>query len=423
MKVLVIPPEEFVPPQAPLSAIFQYHQAMAVRSRGLSVAVISVTPSVALKPMIISFIRRLLGRRTFYNPVRGLGGLGIAKLLWKTLWSRSEWKWEEMDGLQVVRVRLPCWSDMGPEAELAYYESCVRYGYRILLGRFGRPDILHVHNSWLAGTSVLALSKEEGLPYCLTEHSTFFSRGLIPERFHPLLRSVFASSACNLVVSPSLGRMLQAMGLLPRGYRVLPNVLDPLFEGAGLQAAPADGPVTFLHVAELTAKKGQANLLRAFSAAFAGDGNARLVIGGEGDLAEELRRLSEALGINDKVSFTGRLDRSAVLAWMQACHVFVLPSLVETFGVVVIEAHACGRPVVATICGGPEDIITEQNGMLVPAGDVDALAEALRSAKRRWSGYDPSVIRETALHRYGSKILAHSLTSLYQEILGTVLRS
>lgn len=73
------------------------------------------------------------------------------------------------------------------------------------------------------------------------------------------------------------------------------------------------------------------------------------------------------------------MDRGAVLAWMQACHVFVLPCLFETFGVVVIEAHACGRPVIATICGGPEDNISEANGMLVTAGDVDALAEALKS--------------------------------------------
>jgi glycosyltransferase involved in cell wall biosynthesis len=417
MKVLVIPPEPFVPEDAPLSAIFQYHQAVAVERSGVQVAVISVTPPIALKPLLISLVRRMAGRRTYYTPVRGMGVRGIWTLLWARLWSGEECATEVIDGLLVLRLRLPCWSDIGPEAELAYFEACVLRGYRLLSGAFGRPDLIHAHNAWLAGTAALVLSRSERLPYCLTEHSTYYSRGLIPERLYPRLREVYAQAGCNLVVSPSLGALLSGMGLLPTGHRVMPNLLDPYFEAAALVAPAPQPPVSFLNVAELTEKKGQDILLRAFAAAFGGDATARLVIAGEGALDEELRRLTETLGIGGRVSFPGRLTRPQVLEAMRACHVFVLPSRVETFGVVVIEAQACGRPVVATVCGGPEDIVTEADGVLVPPGDVEALAEALLSVRRRLSAYDPGRIRATALGRYGSGPFTDSLLAVYGGLL------
>jgi len=417
MKVLVIPPEPFVPEDAPLSAIFQYHQAVAVQRRGVQVAVISVTPPIALKPLLISLVRRMAGRRTYYNPVRGMGVRDIWNLLWSRLRSGEESGTEVIDGLQVLRLRLPCWSDIGPEAELAYYEACVLRGYRLLSATFGRPDLIHAHNAWLAGTAALVLARSERLPYCLTEHSTFYTRGLIPERLYPRLREVYAHAGCNMMVSPSLGALLSGIGLLPSGYRVVPNLLDPFFEAAALVAPAPQPPVTFLNVAELTEKKGQDVLLRAFAAAFGGDTTARLVMAGEGALADDLRRLTEALGIGGSVSFTGRLTRHEVLEAMRACHVFVLPSRVETFGVVVIEAQACGRPVVATVCGGPEDIVTEADGVLVPPGDVEALAEALLSTRRRLSDYDPGHIRATALGRYGSGPFTASLLAVYGDLL------
>lgn len=417
MRVLVIPPEAFIPDDAPLSAIFQYHQAVALSRRGIAVAVISVTPSIAVKPLLISLLRRVSGLGTFYNPVRGMGVSGILRLLWSRLRADEETRMEEIDGLQVLRIRRPCWSDIRPEDQLDYYKDCVLHGYRIMAAAYGRPDLIHAHNAWLAGTATLALARTERLPYCITEHSTFYARGLIPGRCHPLLREVYACSALNLVVSSSLGSALLASGLLPEGYRVLANLLDPYFEELALTPSAPCPPTLFLNVAELTEKKGQAILIRAFAKVCEVMGEARLVIGGEGSLADELARLAGELGVADRVSFKGRLGRREVSDWMRACHVFVLPSLVETFGVVLIEANACGRPVVATVCGGPEDIVTEGNGVLVPPSDADALAAAMLSVARRLSDYDPVAIRSGTLDRYGSEYFTKALLDHYSRIL------
>jgi len=72
--------------------------------------------------------------------------------------------------------------------------------------------------------------------------------------------------------------------------------------------------------------------------------------------------------------------------WMNACDLFAFPSISESFGVVQVEAMACGRPVVATCNGGSEEIVNDPGvGMLVPPGDATALAGAIRDAlERRW---------------------------------------
>jgi glycosyltransferase involved in cell wall biosynthesis len=94
----------------------------------------------------------------------------------------------------------------------------------------------------------------------------------------------------------------------------------------------------------------------------------------------------------------------------------VLPSRYETFGVALVEAMATGLPVVATRCGGPEDIVTEETGRLVPATDPDALAEALRTLRTDWTAYDPDHIREHVLDRYGPEPFVRRTRSFYRRV-------
>lgn len=417
MKVLIIPPEEFVPPNTPLSGIFQYHQAIALQQRGLDIAVISVSPSIAIKPLLISLGRHLLGLKTYYNPIKGESIFFIIKMIFSRLFAQIDWQLESINGIKVFRLRMPCWSDIEHEESLAYYESSVRKGFTLLQYNWGKPQLIHAHNAWLAGTAAYGLSVDEGIPVCITEHSTFYARGLIPERFFPRLRDVYAHAATNLVVSASLGKKLISSGLLHSEPKVLPNILDPLFEHEKLVEPPAASVWVFLNVAELTAKKGHVFLIHAFAQAFGHSGKARLVIAGEGDLDQELHALVHQLGLDEWIIFTGRLERMAVLEKMQQCHFFVLPSLVETFGVVLIEALSCGRPAIATISGGPEEIINENNGVLIPPGDVDALSSALLDMANESRIFDAQRIRQSVLDLYGSQSISDALLSTYREIL------
>ena len=418
LHILILPPEEFIPPKAPVSAIFQYHQSLALRDLGHQVGVLSVTPSLALKPLLVSLFRKLAGRQTFYRQIYGATVTGIFIALIRSVLISTRTRFENINGIFVVRRQLFCWSDGTLDEELKYYKSVVESSFHIYIQKYGRPDIVHVHNAWLAGTGSMALLRSMGIPYCLTEHSTYYARDIIPERFYPLLKEVYASAGARIAVSPSLAKLLTERKLAA-DVRYIPNMLDQIFtQPVPLMKKDTD-IFTFFNVAELTEKKGHTVLLEAFASAFRGRLNIRLVIGGHGALMEVLHQLTVTLGIEGQVEFSGMLDRATLRSKMIAADVFVLPSLFETFGVVIIEAMSCGKPVIATVCGGPEHILDAKSGLLIEAGNVEALAGAMLEMMSNAGTYDAELIRSAALAKYGPQVVATSIERVYREILAT----
>lgn len=135
-------------------------------------------------------------------------------------------------------------------------------------------------------------------------------------------------------------------------------------------------------VGQITPRKGQLELIRAFAKVATQLPKAMLAIIGaplfndDHEYQEELKRAAESLGLADRVIFTG--PRNDVQVIMQALDLLVLNSKVEPFGLVVLEAMACGSPVLATAVDGvPELICHGANGWLVPAGDEKELAKSL----------------------------------------------
>ncbi|PIU68061.1 MAG: glycosyltransferase family 1 protein, partial [Armatimonadetes bacterium CG07_land_8_20_14_0_80_40_9] len=104
--------------------------------------------------------------------------------------------------------------------------------------------------------------------------------------------------------------------------------------------------------------------------------NIKFLIVGDGPLREELKEQSKDLGIEDEVTFTG--SRQDIPEIMAALDIFVLTSIKEHFGRVVIEAMACGKPVIATNSGAVPEIVEDKvTGILVPPEDSEKLAEAI----------------------------------------------
>lgn len=145
----------------------------------------------------------------------------------------------------------------------------------------------------------------------------------------------------------------------------------------GTSTSPNGTPYV-LCVAMHNEKKGIDVLLRAFAQLQDAHPNLRLVLAGDGPLRVQLEALAASLGLTGKVEFCGRQTRSQVGELLRNCEVFVLPSRSEPFGIVLIEAMACGKPVVATTAGGiPEIVQNEVNGILVEPDNSKALAQAI----------------------------------------------
>jgi glycosyltransferase involved in cell wall biosynthesis len=137
-------------------------------------------------------------------------------------------------------------------------------------------------------------------------------------------------------------------------------------------------PPYILCVAMHNEKKGIDVLLRAFALIRDREPSVKLVLAGDGPLHGQLKHLASALGIANQVEFLGRQGRTQVANLLHGCEVFVLPSRSEPFGIVLVEAMACKKPIVATTAGGiPEIIENQKNGILVEPDDEKSLAEAL----------------------------------------------
>jgi glycosyltransferase involved in cell wall biosynthesis len=141
----------------------------------------------------------------------------------------------------------------------------------------------------------------------------------------------------------------------------------------------APGEPFALAVGRLHKQKGYTHLLSAFARVIR-QRPAHLVILGEGDDRDELQSLAVTLGIASHVHFLGYTPNP--LAYMRHASVFVLSSIAEGFGNVIVEALACGTPVISTDCPhGPREILADgRYGTLVPVGDVDALADAIAAS-------------------------------------------
>jgi glycosyltransferase involved in cell wall biosynthesis len=142
-----------------------------------------------------------------------------------------------------------------------------------------------------------------------------------------------------------------------------------------------------------------------------------LDIVGEGRQKSELMVLVRQLEIENQVRFLGGLSREQVLKTISASDVLVLSSRHETFGVVVIEALALGKPVIATRCGGPESFVTNEDGLLIPPGDIEAMTDAMRKIREEINYYDPVRIRERCRRRFSERAVVARLSKIYSEII------
>jgi len=142
-----------------------------------------------------------------------------------------------------------------------------------------------------------------------------------------------------------------------------------------------------------------------------------LHIGGEGQLLEYYKKRAEDLGVYEKCRFYGEIKPEKRAEFYSRLDLFVLPSRSETFGVVLIEAMSCGLPVLATKCGGPEEIVTPATGLLVPPENAWELAGGISSMLENMHKYDRSAIRNYVNDTFGQKAFLRTITSVYENTL------
>ncbi|HWN19989.1 MAG TPA: glycosyltransferase [Gemmatimonadales bacterium] len=206
----------------------------------------------------------------------------------------------------------------------------------------------------------------------------------------PLTRWIWRRADRVVAVCDSLGRL--ALRTLPDlRYTVVPNGVDLALFHPERTPRTRSGRIRCLAVARLIERKGLGDLIRAL--ALLERGRFELEIVGGGADQRVLQDLANQLGVAEEVRFLGPLPRVAVAERYRAADLFTLPSSAEAFGNVFAEALASGLPIVGSATGGIPDLVEHgRNGLLVPSGDVQALAGAIR-----YLANDPELRTEMAL--------------------------
>ncbi|WP_223249802.1 glycosyltransferase [Anoxybacillus ayderensis] len=380
---MLIVPSWYPTEEKPNSGIFFKEQAIALQEQGLEVIV--AYPEIHS----IKELKKQKFNRGFYYNIE--------------------------DGLETYRIKeynfLP---KIRRGSSIIYYLK-LRNIFARLIKEGKKPDIIHAHSVLWGGWASAKISKKYKIPLIITEHSTAFLRGLIKEYQIPFIKEAFDQAKKVIVVGPGLEQELRKYTKKEK-IQLIPNIVDTS------RFKPNDNikksnKFRFFSLAFLTHKKGFDVLLKAFAKAFKGNEEVELVIGGDGEERGNLEKLTVDLGIEKQVTFLGELSREQAATEMQKCDVFVLASRFETFGVVFIEALACGKPIIATKCGGPEMIANQKNGLLVANQNIAELSNALLKIKLNYSRYRKEEIISDCYTRFSKDKVCEQIIKQYIKII------
>lgn len=174
--------------------------------------------------------------------------------------------------------------------------------------------------------------------------------------------------------------------------------------------------VKFVSVGSLVHIKGYDLIIRALQRCDCLEKCQISIIGG-GPEEANLQALIEQCQLQNRVFLLGTKTPEEVSSLMMESDCFILASRRETFGIVYIEAMAKGKPVIATICGGPESFVNESNGILIPVEDVDATANAIDYMVENLDKFDGSAIREFCYNNFSEESITQQIVAVYKEVI------
>ncbi|MDO8643199.1 MAG: glycosyltransferase family 4 protein [Candidatus Woesearchaeota archaeon] len=321
-------------------------------------------------------------------------------------------------------IRIPSINITGLNVVIPQFALLFYLPYFFLKQRLSgkKIDVVHLFHIYNLGGIVALWEKIMRFPLVisLTGWDTYDPVKPLPKAINPYLAWVMNSADAVTTMCTHMKKSAEAQGcrkeiaLIPHGT-TMPELKEKKgFDLRKKYGIEQDRKIVF-SLQRLFPRKGMEYLIRAIPLVIQKNSNVTFVIGGKGPEKERLETLSRELGVETHIVFAGFIPDDELKNYYAAANLFALPSLYEGFGVVYVDALSCGVPVVTTRCGGPEDIITHDNGILVPIRDEQAFADALICAlEKQW---DKKKISKSA-QQYDWKKIVEQYQEIYQKGCG-----
>ncbi len=365
----------------PLEGSFVEAQAMALAREGveIEVACLHLSPFEILKPIYY-----------WHRPIRTIE-----------------------KGIPVIRIEGPFF----PKRNALFTQLWATYTAKMLerrLRKKGAPKLLHAHTH-LGALVAYQLHQKTNIPYIVTLHESLFLNSQMQEWRKKLLSPVFEEAAQITSVSTALEKSIRAHFAPSCPTSTIPNNIDcNLFFPS--KKKPSFPPFHWAAVGDLKPIKQVDLLIKAFRlVSEKKKEDFHLHIIGYGPEQKSLEWLTRELGLENKVTFHGYLSPSAIPEALRKVHALVLSSRLETFGIVLAEALACGLPVVATDCQGPRDIVGTTEGVLVTEQSPEKLAEGMILLYDHYKEYQPAALFEYAKKHFSNTVVTKKIKTIYHK--------
>lgn len=288
---------------------------------------------------------------------------------------------------------------------------------RRIIAEHGEPSLMHVHVIWKAGALALRCRRKFGWKYLVTEHWTGYTPDN-PEGLHTkgpwikrLYKNVYRHTTLFLPVSQDLAAQVQS--LYPgTPCKVVYNVADTtLFHPPA--ATPVSRPKKLLHVSTMNYQKNIGGILHVLERLCAVRPDVQIML--VGPYTPEIKQTLIRKNLLDKqVLLTGELPYTEVATQMATSDGLFLFSRFENLPCVILEAHCCGLPVIATRVGGVPEVVNDSNGILVTPGDEDGLLLAMTALLDNERPFDRTHIAKEAEQRFSYSVIGRQLSEIYR---------
>ena len=257
--------------------------------------------------------------------------------------------------------------------------SAKRHAFRVYIhshyNNKNLPDIIHLHVFSPDLLIAVYWAKKKNIPVVISEHWSGYMTGVFQKLpyWRKWAYKRFGKVNCILPVSTYLKTNMIAVGIEGK-YTVVPNVVE---ENTAIREKL--GGFAFVMVADLVDDiKNITGVIQAFEKVFESHKTVSLHLIGGGPDQELINEMVASSSAKEAINLYGRLPNSEVKRLLPQFHALIINSRVESFGVVMLEAHAAGLPVITTKCGGPEEWV-EQGDISIPFGSSLALIKAMEA--------------------------------------------
>lgn len=301
---------------------------------------------------------------------------------------------------------------MGNRNKRRFKQWQLEHVFKKSISEHGIPDILYAHYMFVMHETIV-IKKKYNIPLVGIEHWSEMGKKTVKSEVVALAKETYPYVDQLIAVSESLKNNIKKYA--KADAIVVHNMVGQEFTYSPVVCAH---PLKLVAVGSLIHRKGFDLLIQALDqirSQLPADWQCNII--GEGNQHAALQQQIDNAGLTDHMHLLGQKNKQEIVTLLQQSDFFVLPSRSDTFGVVYIEAMACGLPVIATDCGVPSSLITSQNGLFIPVDDVNALSDAIIRMTTHLAEYNRQAIAQNCQERFAPKVIAQQLTQIFEQVI------